>query len=112
MKIKKVKFPVYKTILYVCITEDEDEAKRYFRKQNINIENWGKTTEAHTWTLSGFYPFVWLRGVKTKKQIGTLCHEITHACWFILKDVGISLSEDNHEALTYMQSYAINQILK
>ena len=112
MKIITVKLPIYKNGIVFCITPDQEEAKKYFKKVHINIDNWPKTAHGHTWTLSGYYPHVWLSGVKSAKQIATMCHEVTHAAWFVLEDTGIKVTADNHEVLTYLQTFIIPFLLK
>lgn len=51
-------------------------------------------------------PFIWLQ----EKNLSTIAHEAVHAAWFILDDVGVKISADNHEALTYLVSYIIKNI--
>lgn len=112
MKIQKIKFPVLKTSILFCITPDLEEAKKWFKKQRINIANWPHEAEAHTWTKSGFWPVVYLPGLKKAKEIANMCHEITHAIWFMFEEMDIKISQDNHEILTYHQTYIIKELLK
>ncbi len=37
--------------------------------------------------------------------IHTIHHEAIHCAWFILDYVGVHISEENHEALTYLEGY-------
>ena len=46
------------------------------------------------------------------EEYGTLAHEIFHAVDFILRRVGITLSDDSHEAYAYLIGYLTKEIYK
>jgi hypothetical protein len=49
---------------------------------------------------------------KTANQKGILSHEVFHVADFILRHIGIRLSEDSHEAYGYLIGYLVEEIYK
>lgn len=112
MRVKIISVPLYKTKVYFCITKDQEEAKKYFKKNYINVKNWPERAEALTWTKDGCYIFCYLPEIKTGKGLSVLCHEIVHVAWQIIGDCNVEITRENHEALTYVISYLTKELLK
>lgn len=103
--IKKIKVEIYKTSIWLYIESNKDKVRKTFKKYNLKYND-DAMGSCHS--PEGYPPFVW---VKNLKDISTLCHEITHACYAILDHHGVEVDADNHEALTYLQTFLLEKIL-
>lgn len=105
--LKKIKVEIYHTEVWFFISPKRDKVDEFCRKYNIPKIN-GSAIGA-TFVGNDTHVVIW---VKSLKDFSTLAHEITHACFTILCRVGIDVDCNNHEALTYLQSFLIDKVLK
>lgn len=106
--MKRIPIELYSTGVLIVIESKEESAAKQLKK--IGIKDFSsKHMDGCCWTEKGYWPVVW---IKSLKDIPLLCHEITHACYGILDAKGLTVSADNHEALTYLQTYILKKLLK
>lgn len=107
MNIKKIKVEIYKTSLTVLIEPKRELALKWIEKMNGEAPPINAIGACYTPKVNG--PFIW---IKNLKNTSILCHEVTHACYGILDSHGVEVTASNHEALTYLQTFILDKILK
>lgn len=105
--IKKIKVEIYNSDLTVLIENNAKIAHKWIEKNNGEIPP--KYAVGACYTPKNGCPFIW---IKSLKNIPHLCHEITHACYGILENRGVTVDAENHEALTYLQTFLLKRVLK
>ena len=85
---------------------DEDELDYVMKNATFDSKGWTKYT-------SKFNSFiVWLPdNPKTAEDIGFLVHELFHATYAVMCNVGISLSEDSEEVFAYTMGFLTEKVL-
>ena len=113
----KIDFGTYPfdCLVYIGHTDESvvKHLERYYfpltdeEKELIAMEGNGRTG-----TLAGGY-ILKLRDLDMKNPIlvGTMTHEIFHLADFLLRRVGVTLSEDSDEAYAYLIQYLTEQII-
>ena len=91
----------------------QEDAKNELENSNFPIKS-DFNAEGNTLFEEGFDIIVWIKeNYDPYSFIPTLSHEMNHATFFILKDVGVDYDEDTHnEAFTYLQDYLVEQALR
>jgi hypothetical protein len=105
-KFKKVIIPLYRQVLYIGIGPDILAKKFKVPGLEIAPTHAGVTTFIED--EEGMRAFcVSFAEIPDSEE---LAHEALHAAWYILEEVGVDVSADNHEALAYLTGYIAGQI--
>lgn len=107
----QIPLDIYPYIVSVSINQTEKQLYKSLDKVFIKYEGIEKDfdlqdSEAICTTTKSKDIIIRLRGIpKHPYDYGTLSHEILHATIFIMKSVGMELSDSSEEAYTYLQGY-------
>lgn len=115
--MKKINVAIYQTD--VLVFGDYNDLNRYCKRNNVIMEE-----RSHHGLAANIENSEGLAGVLVdeegeaeffvairEKCIGTLSHECLHAAFFILENVGVEISFQNQEAITYLHQYIFEEAL-
>lgn len=117
---KILSLQIYPFDVAISINQTDEEFKKEMQKFKINIEDvifdldQNKNCRGRTLMLIpslkivlrlNFWP-------DTPTKIALLVHEVWHVTDYILREIGIKLSDDSDEAYAYLIQYITEQILK
>jgi len=122
MNVKKFEVPIYNYPIVLCFGQNQDFID-YCRKtyKQIPGENFDDFAEGYAMQLervkNGVKELNLVMFIRDKDRFGntiseTVNHEAIHIAWTILEFVGISLNEQNHEALTYLVTFITREVTK
>lgn len=106
--IKKLRVPIYEWTIYFF--GDREKAIGQMRRQKVpktTIDFWEDATLGG---VTSYWPEdreIYI-GV-FRDDAGMVAHECVHAAVYMLEDAGIPIYANNHEALTYLVHYLVNQ---
>lgn len=107
MKVRQIRVEIYKTGVYLLVSKDKKEIEKFCEQHGLALPPY--TAMGACYTPPERWPLIW---VKSLRNISFLCHEVTHACYGILDGHGVEVDAKNHEALTYLQTFLLDKILK
>ena len=115
--MKKIFVDIYKT--EILLFGSYDELERYCKKNDVEMDE-----RSYHGLAACIENSEGLAGVLVDKEggaeyfiairehcIGNLAHECLHAAYFILEGVGVQLSFENQEAVTYLFQYIFEEAL-
>jgi hypothetical protein len=110
MKHLMIEVPIYKTGVEFYFGKMEDMDKICTKR---SLTKASRTAEGTTWLREGCRPLIWIGHTKVNmKSIPITIHEIIHASMHILDFVGIKVSDDNDEPLTYLAQHLLEKVMK
>lgn len=85
---------------------DKEEVDDIIKDATFDVKGWTKYTSKFNSYL------VWLpNNPKTAEEVGFLVHELFHATYAVMCNVGISLSEDSEEVFAYTIGFLTEKVL-
>lgn len=108
---------LYRDILIVFGDEEQTRKTlhKYFDKEEIDDLLRDATFNGRGWTkyTSKFNSYlVWFpSNPKTAEEVGFLVHELFHATYAVMCNVGINLSEDSEEVFAYTIGFLTEKVL-
>jgi hypothetical protein len=100
--------PIYKRAIRLIIAEDFADVATYYRKRNVEpadlefLHQARSTSAAKTFNIGNKEWVILLRQFSgSAYHVSLLVHEILHVTIFVLRDLGMRLSDDSDEAYTY-----------
>lgn len=108
MESFSIQCPPYYEDIQFCITENKDEAKKYFEDTfKINVGEKCDSVKGYcVRNKDSATTFIWIPKLpETAIEFGNLHHEVYHAVCFMLESRGI---EDRGEPYAYLLGYIIN----
>lgn len=112
-KVIKISENIYEYDLHVCIG-DYEWWLEYLRKHHGYVHRDQSSYGGETILMSnsdGSYVLsIWMPDMEfTSKDYGTLAHELLHAAFFVMKEIGIQIDADNAEPLNYYFGYLMTE---
>lgn len=113
----KINCKIYPKIVHVFYSNTLESAKQEYEKTYKVF----LSEDMSTWQALTIYPIkhskypssvIILLNKNSKELLTDIHHESIHASIWILKEVGVEISFNNDEAITYLSSYMFKEIVK
>jgi hypothetical protein len=106
----KFRVPIYHDS-QIYLFFDERRFKEFVDKNTAyNVDKIGAINGYSMWNTNNTQTHFAIYTVPTCTS--TIYHESLHISWWILENHNVKIDEDNHEALTYLQGYIAEEIIK
>lgn len=114
-----IDIPIYNRDLLVVFGDKEFLAKQLSEAYNIPLSDAYSIIEDINWYSNGRYyfniekgkRFLWMPKTPTEPQeYATLAHEVFHAAFGLMNEIGASPSEDSEETYAYLIGYLTKEI--
>lgn len=118
MRIVKIKDPIYYSRTILAIGNDE-ELKKYLDENYRDRKDSCRTplecgNDAHTYRITfgdnGLHTLILIDTDNGAKIYSVLAHELVHAVYHTLRDVGITISDHTEEVFAYYYGYLFERI--
>lgn len=112
---------IYPYKVIVSYGQTDKEIRNSLLELNVDEKSIKDVTSYHISTYNGIctYPDSKLqiiiriqKGMDKITEFGTIVHEVTHATFFMFKDLGAKLSSSSDEFYCYMNQYLVMEIMK
>lgn len=119
LRHKRILIPIYSHIVELYYGDGKDFEDTILKKYNCSFDNFDRYTngysailEKNTGKYDELHLILFLSSFDNpdKKLVHTIHHEAIHTAYFILDRVGVKISEDNHETLTYLSGYIAQEV--